>query len=612
MNDLHHRYVVCGWHGHDEPQLAANTLLERIGAPPSATLAEHSLGALHVRAGAAGDVFADDRLLVVVQGRPREANAARTRLGAGDIARRWRGDAGALLAELHGQFSLLVYDRQADLTALATDWFGTHPLCFARTNDGRLAFASDARLLAAHPGVDSALSPQALYHYLYFHMVPSPRTIYGGITRLEPAQLLVHDRNGLRLDYYWKARFLEKPDKPAAALATELRDELHASVAAALDDKAVAAFLSGGLDSSTVAGLLSKLVEPARAYSIGFEAQGYDEMEYARTAARHFSLEHHEYYVTPADVHAAIAKIAQAYDEPYGNSSAIPAYYCASVAERDGVRLMLAGDGGDELFGGNARYVEQKILGFYENVPAFLRRTLFESWLAAVPAGRLPPLRKLQSYVRQASQPMPDRLERWNYFTREGTGAIVTPELLERIDSDGPLKLLRSVYARTSGESLLNSMLALDWKQTLADNDLRKVSRTCALAGVEVDFPFLDAGIVELSTRVPSDLKIRGLTLRAFYKDAMKGFLPDEILRKSKHGFGLPFGTWLRTHGPLRELAFDSLATLSRRGIVRPDYLDELRRKHETEHAAYYGELIWVLTVLELWLGRHAPGWSLT
>jgi asparagine synthase (glutamine-hydrolysing) len=155
-------------------------------------------------------------------------------------------------------------------------------------------------------------------------------------------------------------------------------------------------------------------------------------------------------------------------------------------------------------------------------------------------------------------------------------------------------------------------MLMLDWKQTLADNDLRKVNRTAALAGVDVEYPFLDPGVVELSTRVPSRLKIRGLTLRAFYKDALRDFLPREILRKSKHGFGLPFGLWLRDYEPLRQLAFDSLATLRGRGVIRGSYLDELRDHHAQRHAAYYGEFIWVLTVLELWLQRYAGRYSLT
>jgi asparagine synthase (glutamine-hydrolysing) len=214
--------------------------------------------------------------------------------------------------------------------------------------------------------------------------------------------------------------------------------------------------------------------------------------------------------------------------------------------------------------------------------------------------------------VRQAREPLPDRLERWNYFTRTAAAEILTPEFLAKVDTRAPLELLRSVYRRAPDASPLNRMLMLDWKQTLADNDLRKVNRTAALAGVDVEYPFLDPAVVELSTRVPSRLKIRGLTLRAFYKDAMRDFLPREILRKSKHGFGLPFGLWLRDHAPLRELVFDSLATLRRRGIVRGSYLDGLRDQHAQEHAAYYGEFIWILAVLELWLQRYAGRYSLT
>jgi asparagine synthase (glutamine-hydrolysing) len=609
LSDLYHRSLICG--SQSAVEIADRDLLERIGAPTTATLERHRMGTVHVAVGAGNDVFGTDRLLVVLRGRVRDArnNAP---LAARDVAAHWERDAEKLLPHLRGRFALVVCDARREEIVLATDWLGTHSLCYATAADGRFAFASDARLLAACPGVDTELSPQGLYHYLYFHMIPSPGTVYRGVHRLEPAHVLTHGKGGTARKCYWTPRFSEELESDAATLGGELRSQLGQSVRSALDGRACASFLSGGLDSSTVTGLLAGIVPRASAYSIGFEAQGYDEMQYARIAARHFKVEHREYYVKPADVHAALPAIATAYDEPYGNSSAIPVYYCASVAERDGVRLMLAGDGGDEIFGGNARYVEQKVLGFYELLPQALRRSVCESLLLRLPSGWLPPLRKVQSYVRQAREPLPDRLERWNYFTRTAAAEILTPEFLAKVDTRAPLELLRSVYRRAPDASPLNRMLMLDWKQTLADNDLRKVNRTAALAGVDVEYPFLDPAVVELSTRVPSRLKIRGLTLRAFYKDAMRDFLPREILRKSKHGFGLPFGLWLRDHAPLRELVFDSLATLRRRGIVRGSYLDGLRDQHAQEHAAYYGEFIWILAVLELWLQRYAGRYSLT
>jgi asparagine synthase (glutamine-hydrolysing) len=518
------------------------------------------------------------------------------------------------MRRLRGGFAVAIWDPRERRLHLAVDHHGIKRLFYARGAHG-LAFASRAVALLAVPGVSGAVDPTAVYHQLNFGFVPAPGSIFAGVHRLPPGHELSGPVDRPAVAAYWEPVFAEGWMAPEAAAAETYRlaQEAVERCARGASAKEAGAFLSGGTDSSTVVGLMGKASgERVNAFSVGFQEPRYDEMSYAELAAKHFGAAHYTVVVGADRAVAAIPGLVEGYDEPFANSSALGTYFCARLARECGVTRMLAGDGGDEIFGGNARYVEQKVLGFYELLPQALRRSVCESLLLRLPSGWLPPLRKVQSYVRQAREPLPDRLERWNYFTRTAAAEILTPEFLAKVDTRAPLELLRSVYRRAPDASPLNRMLMLDWKQTLADNDLRKVNRTAALAGVDVEYPFLDPAVVELSTRVPSRLKIRGLTLRAFYKDAMRDFLPREILRKSKHGFGLPFGLWLRDHAPLRELVFDSLATLRRRGIVRGSYLDGLRDQHAQEHAAYYGEFIWILAVLELWLQRYAGRYSLT
>jgi len=343
--------------------------------------------------------------------------------------------------------------------------------------------------------------------------------------------------------------------------------------------------------------------QPIDTYSIGFEAEGFDEMDYARITSRHFGSRAHEYYVTPRDVADAIPLIAGSYDEPFGNASAVPTYCCARLARQDGKALLLAGDGGDEIFGGNARYAKQKVFEWYGALPSGMRRALIEPVLFSGPwVERIALLRKAMSYAQQARTPLPDRLEAYNFLEREVLRDVFEPDFLATVDPQQPRTIAGDVYARTTSESPVNRMMHLDLKKILADNDLRKVNGMCELAGIAVRYPLLDDELVAFSGRLSARQKVRGLKLRYFFKEALKDFLPRETLVKSKHGFGLPFGLWLQRDATLRELAHDSLTQFKRRGYVRPDYLDRLLHLHESSHASYFGVMIWIIIMLEHWL----------
>ncbi len=506
-----------------------------------------------------------------------------------------------------GEFAIALREPSGR-TFMAVDRFGTHPLCY-RVVGGQLRFASRADDLA-----DSAaeIDPQAIFDYLYFHAIPSPRTIFKGIFRLPAAHYVLFENGQLTVAPYWKPAFEEQSNPSFDALKGEFRQILQDAVATQLDGSKPACFLSGGTDSSTVAGMAAlATTQTVATYSIGFDAQGYDEMEYARLASKHFKTEHHEYYVTPADLVRSIPAVAAHFDQPFGNSSALPSYYCAKMARDDGVTKVLAGDGGDELFGGNSRYAKQKIFGWYEHVPGFFKKGLMEPLLDTRAAAAFPLTRKAGSYVEQARVPMPDRLQMYNLITRLGVDKVLTPQFLAQVDLGSPLQLQRGVWNSPGKCSHLNQELAFDWRFTLAESDLPKVVGATGLAGLQVGFPMLDDRLLAFSLKLPTDYKLKGQKLRWFFKEALRGFLPDEILTKKKQGFGLPFGLWANNHPPLKAMATDSLHSLARRGVVRTDFIEDLLTNRLPEHPGYFGEMVWILMTLEQWLRAKAPTFQL-
>jgi asparagine synthase (glutamine-hydrolysing) len=328
-------------------------------------------------------------------------------------------------------------------------------------------------------------------------------------------------------------------------------------------------------------------------------------MEYARCAAERFGSRAHEYYLKPADIVTAIPVIAREYDEPFGNSSAVPTYFCARAAQAAGFRHMLAGDGGDEIFGGNARYAKQRLFELYGRMPALLRRGAIEP-LAHLPglSNRFP-LSKLKSYVAQANIGLPLRLETYNFLHRTPPDRIFESEFLHAVDPSVTDAALVEVYARTASDHYINRMMHVDLKFTLADNDLRKVGSMTEAAGIEVHYPLLNDGLAEFAHHLPVGYKVRGQKLRWFFKQALTDLLPEKIINKSKHGFGLPFGVWSNQHAPLGELVGDSVSDFKRRGWIQPAYLDHMLAMQRGPHASYYGVMIWVTTMLERWLEEN-------
>jgi asparagine synthase (glutamine-hydrolysing) len=557
-----------------------------------------------------------DGLLSVVYGNPRWTDRESAEFCvahglAASIARAYRRDGADFLRRLKGSFALAVLANDGLDALLAIDRIGAASITYCMQR-GVLVFASNADSLNRHPASAAPLNRQSLFNYVYFHMVPGNATISEDQWRLAPGTYVALRAGKPVIASYWEMHYSEDVRTRYPEQKEAFRGLLLQAVREASQGARTGTFLSGGTDSSTLAGLLTQVArEPVNTYSIGFAAPGYDEMSYARIAAKHFGTRHHEYYVTPADVVNAVPEMAKIFDQPFGNASAVPTYYCARLAKTDGIERLLGGDGGDELFGGNARYATQYLFSLYNQLPATLRNRLIEPGLSRFPAGdKVPWLRKLKSYVRQASMPMPARLESYNLLQRFGPQQVFCADFLVGVDMGQPLELLAHTYTEAHAESELNRMLALDLKFTLADNDLRKVTRACELAGVASAFPLLDDDLVAFSAQLAPHLKLKRTRLRHFFKQALGDFLPSEILTKQKHGFGLPFGLWLASDPALRDLALDSLASLRGRNIVRAEFIDELCQARLSEHASYYGTMVWVLMMLEHWFDQRAKAVS--
>jgi asparagine synthase (glutamine-hydrolysing) len=541
----------------------------------------------------------------MMRGSPFSPNASVGNLGVADAAAALRAAiAGGPLAvsQLNGPFAG-AFDLGHSTVGMAVDRFGSETLCW-RMDNGVPRVSSRADDLGG-----AELDPQAIYDYLFFHAIPSPRTIFKGVNRLPAGHLGIFD--GAQMDVKSFGRLTFKPKRPVSfdVAKSEFRKLITEAVQRQLEPGVPACFLSGGTDSSTIAGHIKQVAGEVHTYSIGFDADGYDEMEYARIAANHFGAKHHEYYVTPDDLVRSIADVAAAYDQPFGNSSALPAYYCALRAKEDGVTKLLAGDGGDELFGGNSRYASQKVYQLWDRIPSFLRTGIIEPLLCVPGGDKLSVIRKGRNYVRDAKMGLPVRMHNYNLLLRLGVDNVLQKDYLAAVRPESVFEQQRHVWGLTTADNELDRMLAYDWRYTLAESDLPKVRGTAALAGVKVGYPLLDDALVDFSMTLPEEYKVKGQYLRWFFKEALRDFLPAAIITKQKKGFGLPFGVWATQHPALKALASDSVRSFATRGVVRPEFVRQLLDELLPAHPGYYGEMVWILMMLEQWLRAHAPDW---
>jgi asparagine synthase (glutamine-hydrolysing) len=517
------------------------------------------------------------------------------------------------LGRLRGAFALALWDADRRELVLAVDQVGMRRLYYAVTSDGAV-FGSRPGLLRGAPTLDVEPNPTAVYCYLNFGYLPAPLSMRPAIQRVAPGCFVKVRDTEVTVGRYWDVSYQERPqDETAAAEGTaQLCSE---AVARALGDgtsKDAGAFLSGGTDSSTILGLMTRATgERINAFSIGFQERRYDELEYAERAARHFNALHHVRRVSPADALEALPHLVDAYDDPLGNNSAIGTFLCAKLARESGIGRLLAGDGGDEMFGGNERYTTDAVFARYQSIPGLLRRGVLEPVLSALPDGRSTVVGRAQRYVRRANIRNPRRFYSYEFFFAQAGGELLTGDFLSAADRESPWRVLEQHFERAAGTDELNRLMYLDLKLTIGDNDLYKVTRTADIAGVQVRFPFLDLALIERAATWPVDFKVRRGEKRVLFKRAFGELLPAATLGKQKHGFGVPTSQWLRTHAGFVDLLHDSL--LQAGGYVRTYFragaLDEMVRRHAADSTAFYGDILWSLLMLELWHRRHCrPG----
>lgn len=561
--------------------------------------------------GWAEHVRADSRTTVLVSGSPRlaiEAQSDGSTTDHAEVVLRAFHHYGPneFLLQLKGPFAIGICDLDRCQLFLAVDRMGIQRLTYAFRDDC-IAFATDARVTADSPCASTSLDPQSIQDYLILNVVPSPRTIYSHVSKLPAATVATFLINSRVVRRYWQPRFAETMPAPRNQMHHALRAELRDAVQRCDLDNSTGAFLSGGLDSSSVVGFMTELSpQPVQTFSIGFGHSEHDELEYARIASSHFATVAREYQATASDIIDTFPQIAAAYDEPFGNSSAVPTLLCARLARRAGVTRLLAGDGGDELFAGNERYAKQLAFERYCQLPPLVRHLFMDGVAGLISKdSKTTILRKFRSFVDQARIPLPDRLESWNYVVRTGIAEMLHPDLLAVTDIGATFQTLRATYHAASSSNTLNRMLYYDWQLTLADNDLRKVTTMCQLAGVHACFPMLDERVVDLSLLIPAKELMAGGRLRGFYKDAMHGFLPDQIVRKRKHGFGLPFSEWLHNHHKLADMVFAYMADLKLQRFVRTDFIDRLMTQYRASPSSYLAYPIWSLAMLSAWLSQR-------
>jgi asparagine synthase (glutamine-hydrolysing) len=495
---------------------------------------------------------------------------------------------------LRGMFAIAVWDAGRRRLVLARDRFGIKPLVY-RVTGSELEFASELRALGR-----GEIDFDALEGFLAFNSVPGPLTIFRDVRRLPAGHVLVWEKGRAELQRFARpapvaAELVRREGE--AELASELRDRLADSVRAHLvSDVPVGVFLSGGIDSSLLAALAARTSsEPVRTYTIGFAEGSFDETPDARLLAERYGTRHEELVLRP-DAALLLPALADAFDEPFADSSALPTYLVSQLARRD-VKVALSGEGGDELFGGYFTYAADLLAPRFSGL-ARLARPLVER--LPVSTARTSLDYKAKRFVRAAHLPPLERHHGWKEIFSADARAELTGS---RSDFD-PVALLRARYDETGGAEELARLQDVDLGTYLVDDLLVKTDRASMAHSLEARVPFLDTAVTDLALALPTRMKVRGLRKKILLRQAAQPLLPAGIVRGRKRGFSIPAAAWLR--GELEPFARDVLSTdtLRRQGFFRPDPVRELIDAHTTGREDLSRQL-WGLLAFTLWHERH-------
>lgn len=511
------------------------------------------------------------------------------------------------VAHLRGMFAFAIWDDREKKVFIARDRVGKKPLYYSVTRGGTLVFGSELKSLLEHPDVERNLSPPALDAYFSLGYVPDPISIFDNVEKLPPGHHLTFTNGRLVVERYWDFSYdvtnngdngtNDGNGHQASDYLQELRELLDEAVKLRLvSDVPVGAFLSGGIDSSTVVALMARhMDQPVKTFSIGFHEDSYDELKYARLTAKKFGTEHHEFLVTP-DICEVVDELAWHFDEPFADSSALPTYVVSKLA-REHVKVVLTGDGGDELFAGYSRYVTERHRSKFDLVPRAVKEGVLDPLSRHLPHGAWG-----RNYLQNVSlDPISRYLDTVSVFTGLNKTSLYTADFSDELRDAGQLSsYFHELSRNVKTNAPLDSLLYIDSKTYLPGDILTKVDRMSMAVSLEARVPLLDHKLVEFVTRIPASMKMAGIETKHLFKRAIADLVPAEVVNRPKQGFGMPIQKWINQQ--LRERIRDTLndpRTLER-GYVAREYVGLLLDEHERgrrDHAMG----LWALLMLELW-----------
>lgn len=500
------------------------------------------------------------------------------------------------IARLHGMFGLAIWDSPRKRLLLARDRAGKKPLYYTNV-DGNLVFASEIKSLLCHPQVKREADLQALADFLSVRYVPGPATLFAGIYKVLPGYWLLFENGSIKEECYWDFTFGQTEHRPI----TEYLDGIKQHVYRAVEERMIAdvpvgAMLSGGVDSSIISGIMSKLTKhQVKTFSVGFDHPDYDELPYARMVANHFRTDHHELVVNSADLTQYWPLLTWHRDEPVSESSDLGVYLVSKLA-RQHVKVVLSGEGGDELFAGYPKYVVDWIARYYHLIPQAIRNGIIQPFIESLPYS----MRKLKTAARNISQPAPQRWMNWfGVFNGQLKDNLLSPSLKATIDLDSS-RAFRGWLERNPQRDDLSSMLYLDTKIWLPDNLLMKGDKMTMAASLESRMPLLDYKLIEYAASIPSSAKIKSLKAKYLLKRAFADFLPEPILTRKKMGFNVPTGIWFREGQ--RDMITKLLLSerIRNRGCFNHEYIERIVQDHLAGKTNYQAQ-IFMLASLELW-----------
>ena len=500
----------------------------------------------------------------------------------------------ASLDRLRGMFAFALWDSRQRRLLLARDRLGIKPLFF-RLEPNRLVFASELRSLRQLCEQPLQVDPQAVYDFFGFRYIPAPNTFYLGVQKLLPGHYLVADSSGVRTQAYWDIPAEEESIRSTEDIAEEVLERLRESVRLRLiADVPLGVFLSGGTDSSAVVALMAELgARPLRTFSVGFEEPQFNELPFARRVAQRYATEHHELVVRPEHLSEELVRLVGFRDEPIAEPTDVALYLVARLASQS-VKVVLAGEGGDELFAGYPKYAADRLAGLVSALPQEVTRALAR-WL---------PYRQRRAKLALEALSIRDEAERsatwFASFSRMEREELFSPDFLAQVDPAHPARVFEGYLERVRDRSPLKRMLYADLKIWLPDNLLLRGDQMTMAASIEERVPFLDHKLVELAARVPTRLLTRGFRTKVLLKRALRPYLPPETLRRRKVGFTVPVGDWFRKS--LKSLVADLVLSpeAKTRGYFHAASMERFVREH-FDGVRDRQKQLWALVNFELW-----------